>query len=151
MDAAISPLVVVSISILITQVAAIMLAHTGLLSCETTRFQARSAFSGAGFTTTESERVVSYPRRRRIVLVLMLLGNTGIVMLTLGLAALWGIATSPWVNHQLARLIDWSPHRHTRLDIKDYASLLQLSGDYRVIKTKAQPENWMCNKTLSKL
>lgn len=74
-----------------------------------------------------------------------------IVMLTLGLAILWAIATSPWVDRKLARLIDWALHRYTRLDVKDYASLLQLSGDYRVIEIEVQSEDWMCNKTLSEL
>jgi len=36
-------------------------------------------FTGVGFTTSESEKVVSHPVRRRILLMLMLLGNAGIV------------------------------------------------------------------------
>lgn len=174
MVAAISLLVVVTVSILITRIAAVMLTETGL-SREAARFQARSAFTGAGFTTAESERVVSHPVRRRIVLVLMLLGNAGIVsavssliltfvgdddqssltlrivLLTLGLAILWGLATSPWVDRQLARLIDWALHRYTRLDVKDYASLLQLSGDYRVVELEVQPDDWLCDKRLDEL
>lgn len=77
MVAAISLLVVVMVSILITRIATIMLTHTGL-SQETARFQARSAISGTGFSTAEAERVVRHPMRRRIVMVLMLLGNAGI-------------------------------------------------------------------------
>lgn len=174
MVAAISLLVVVTVSILITRIAAVMLTETGL-SREAARFQARSAFTGAGFTTAESERVVSHPVRRRIVLVLMLLGNAGIVsavssliltfvgdddqssltlrivLLTLGLAILWGLATSPWVDRQLARLIDWALHRYTRLDVKDYASLLQLSGDYRVVELEVQPDDWLSDKRLEEL
>jgi hypothetical protein len=43
------------------------------------RFQALSAMTGTGYTTREAESVVNYPRRRTIVLWLMLLGNTGII------------------------------------------------------------------------
>lgn len=73
-----SLLLVVSISILITRVATVALTHTGL-SREAARFQARSAFTGVGFTTQESEKVVNHPVRRRVVLGLMLVGNAGIV------------------------------------------------------------------------
>ncbi len=73
-----SLLLIVVLSILITRIATIALIHTGL-SRESARFQARSVFTGAGFTTTESENVVRHPVRRRIVMLLMLLGNAGIV------------------------------------------------------------------------
>jgi Trk-type K+ transport system membrane component len=71
-------LIVLTLSILITRIATVALTHTGL-SRESAKFQARSAFTGVGFTTSESEKVVSHPVRRRILLTLMLLGNAGIV------------------------------------------------------------------------
>jgi hypothetical protein len=43
------------------------------------RFQALSALSGTGFTTREAESIVNHPRRRRIAIWLILLGNVGIV------------------------------------------------------------------------
>lgn len=46
---------------------------------ESSKFQARSAFTGVGFITDESERVVNHPVRRRILLLLMILGNAGIL------------------------------------------------------------------------
>jgi len=45
------------------------------------KFQALSCFSGTGFTTRESELIVSHSQRRRIATVLMILGNAGIVTL----------------------------------------------------------------------
>src|SRR5919198_5913481 len=69
---------VVLVSLLITRVATIALALTGM-STESARFQARSAFFGVGFTTTEAESVVSHPVRRRIIMWLILLGNAGVV------------------------------------------------------------------------
>ena len=64
MTAILSLLLVVTLSILVTRIAAVALRHTGLAR-QTARFQARSAFSGAGFTTSESEKVVNHPVRRR--------------------------------------------------------------------------------------
>lgn len=41
------------------------------------KFQARSAMTGAGFTTKESESLVNDPLRRRIISLAMFLGNLG--------------------------------------------------------------------------
>ena len=74
----ISLLVVVILSLMVVRIATIALALTGL-SDQLARFQARSAFTGAGFTTKESEKVMQHPVRRRIILLLMLLGNAGFI------------------------------------------------------------------------
>ena len=74
----VSLLIVLTISLLVTRVAAVAFVHTGL-SREAARFQARSAFTGVGFTTSETEEVVNHPVRRRIVAWLMLVGNIGII------------------------------------------------------------------------
>jgi len=71
MAAIISLLIVVALSLLITRVATVALTLTGM-SREAARFQARSAFSGVGFTTRESEQVMQHPVRRRIILLLIL-------------------------------------------------------------------------------
>ena len=78
MVAIISLLIVIILSVLVTRVAAIALIHTGL-SKESARFQSRSAFTGAGFTTNESESVVNHPVRRRILMLLILLGSAGVI------------------------------------------------------------------------
>jgi NhaP-type Na+/H+ or K+/H+ antiporter len=78
MLAILSLLVILSLSLLITRVATVALTYTGM-SRESARFQARSAFTGTGFTTSESEKIVTHPVRRRIILLLMLFGNAGIV------------------------------------------------------------------------
>jgi hypothetical protein len=175
MTAILSLLLVVTLSILVTRVAAVALRHTGLAR-QTARFQARSAFSGAGFTTTESEKVVNHPVRRRIVLTLMLLGNAGIVtavsslilafvaegdgaialhykilLLVGGLVALWALATSQWVDRLLSRLVDRALKRFTRLDVSDYEGLLHLAGDYRIVEVQVQPGGWLEDRPLSEL
>jgi hypothetical protein len=47
------------------------------LERETAHFQALSAFTGTGFTTRVTERVVNHPVRRRITIALILLGYAG--------------------------------------------------------------------------
>jgi len=69
-------LVVAVLSMAFTQMAAGALIATGLPP-EVATFQARSAFSGAGFTTTEAENVVNHPARRRIIGTTMFVGNLG--------------------------------------------------------------------------
>lgn len=174
MPAIISLLIILTFSILVTNIAAIALTHTGL-SKESARFQARSAFTGVGFTTSESEKVVNHPLRRRILLMLMLLGNAGIVtamssliitfvnmedsaflalrivLRCFGLVTLWAVAASKIVDRHLSNLISRFLKRFTRLNIQDYASLLHLAGEYRVTEMHVEPKDWMANRTLSEL
>ena len=44
---------------------------------EIASFQARSAFSGAGFTTAEAENVINHPTRRKIIATTMFVGSIG--------------------------------------------------------------------------
>jgi hypothetical protein len=78
MGAALSLFVLMSLSIFIVRVASVALRQTGLEE-SSARFQALSAISGTGFTTKEAESVVNYPVRRRIVMLLMVIGNLGVV------------------------------------------------------------------------
>lgn len=163
---------VIVISMIVTRVASIALTHTGL-SSSVASFQARSGFSGAGFTTTESERIVNHPVRRRIIMALMLLGNAGIVTaitsliltfvgqsepgdltfrvagLVVGVLSLWYLASSKWVNRKLSRVVEKALQRHTHLDVKDYESVLQLTGDYRIVELQVTPGDWLVDKSLA--
>ncbi|MCJ7522023.1 MAG: hypothetical protein MUP21_07385 [Dehalococcoidia bacterium] len=71
-------LVAILISFIVVSVGGLALQLTGIES-EVARFQALSAFSGTGFTTTEAERIVQHRTRRRIVTILIILGNAGLV------------------------------------------------------------------------
>ncbi len=58
----------------------------GTIALETTglertkaRFQALSALTGTGFTTSEAESIVNHPKRRRIATWLIFIGNAGII------------------------------------------------------------------------
>ena len=59
--------------LLIVEIASIALHMTGL-NMKTARFQALSAFTSTGFTTKESEDVVSHKYRRQIIMTLMIVG-----------------------------------------------------------------------------
>jgi hypothetical protein len=167
----ITVILILIFSILITRVAAIALTHTGL-SRESSKFQARSAFTGVGFTTSESEKVVNHPVRRRILLLLMILGNAGIVtgiasliigftgieervdawikivILLGGTMVLWVLANSNWIDQQLSRMVERYLRKHSGLNVTDFASLLNLSGDYRIAEMAIECEHWLCNSKL---
>jgi hypothetical protein len=170
MFAILSLVVVLAISLLLTRMASLALTYTGL-SRQAAKFQARSAFTGVGFTTAESETVVNHPVRRRILLIMMLIGNAGIVtavstlvigfvdvgkedfavrviVLMLGLAILISIALSSWVEHMLSRLVYWALRRYTDMDVKDYASLLQLAGDYVISELFVEDDDWIAGRSL---
>ena len=74
--------VVAVISVAFTKVASGALIATGVPP-ESAAFQARSAFSGAGFTTTEAENVVNHRVRRRIIGTTMFVGSLGTPTLVL--------------------------------------------------------------------
>lgn len=168
----VSLLFIVGTALIITRVAAVALEHTGL-SRDSARFQARSAFTGVGFTTTEAEDVVGHPVRRRIVMWLMLVGNVGIVsamaafllsaidlrsqqgagllvaVLLGGLALLWWVGSSPWVDRQMCSAIRWAIGRWTELEAQDYARLLHLRDEYGVSRFRIEAGDWIAGKTLS--
>ena len=149
MLAIVSLLVIVTLSLLVTRTAGVALTYTGL-SHEAARFQARSAFTGVGYTTSEAEDVVNHPVRRRIVMTLMLLGNAGLItvasslILTFvsdtdpiawwlrllfilgGLGALYGITLIPWVDRKAHQLIEASLRKWTTLEARDFEQLLCL-------------------------
>jgi hypothetical protein len=77
-------LTVLSLSLIVTRIAAIALTYTGL-SCQAASFQARSAFTGTGFTTREAEKVVDHPVRRRIIMLLMVVRSAGMVIIVISL------------------------------------------------------------------
>lgn len=171
MIAAITLFLVVALSALITKVATIALTHTGL-STQSARFQARSAYTGAGFTTSESEKIMNHPVRRKIIFNLMLVGNAGIVtvmssliltfvlpdtlrtklyglvIVILGVTLVYWAIKSKWVDRGLSKVINRMLKKYTDLEIQDYAAVLHLKDDFRVSEKKVGEDNWLANKTL---
>ena len=66
-------LIILAVVLIIGRLATIALTVTGIPR-EIAKFQARSALTGAGFTTNESESLVNHPARRRIIVLLMTVG-----------------------------------------------------------------------------
>lgn len=165
---------VVLVALLVERVAHLALIATGL-PFEAARFQARSALTGVGFTTTESESIVNHPVRRRIVMWLMMLGNAGVVtivatlffsfvdtagtseivlrlgILSAGLIAIGLLARSKLFERWMTRLIVASLQRWTDLDVRDMVNLLQLTSDYAINEIQVQPGDWMADRPLSDL
>jgi len=79
-------LIAILVSFIIVRIGGFALQLTGI-EPEVARFQALSAFSGTGFTTREAERVVGHRTRRRIVTILIILGNAGMVTVIATLVA----------------------------------------------------------------
>ena len=79
-------LMAILISFVIVRIGAFALHLTGM-EPGVASFQALSAFSGTGFTTRESERVVSHRSRRQIISILIILGNAGLVTIVATLVA----------------------------------------------------------------
>jgi K+/H+ antiporter YhaU regulatory subunit KhtT len=165
-------LTVLGLSLFITRLATIALTYTGL-SWEAARFQARSAFTGTGFTTSEAERVVDHPVRRRIIMLLMIARSAGVVSIIIslilsfggyqsdlgrlyrllwiigGVAVLLAAAKSDLIDRTLSRTIRWALKKWTALDVHDYTSLLKLSGEYMVTEIHVRKGDWLVGRTLS--
>lgn len=156
MGAALSIFVLLSLSIFIIRVAAVALRYTGLADT-TARFQALSAFSGTGFTTSEAETVVNYPVRRKIVSILIIIGNLGLVTvfatlvaslvhtdgdvsavmtqlawLVGGLALLWFLMLNKTADRILCSWIGRILDRTTFLGKRSFHRLLQIGDGYSV-------------------
>jgi hypothetical protein len=79
-------LIAILVSFIVVRIGGFALQLTGI-EPDIARFQALSAFSGTGFTTREAERVVGNKTRRRIVTILIILGNAGTVTVIATLVA----------------------------------------------------------------
>ncbi|MCA8940442.1 MAG: TrkA C-terminal domain-containing protein [Planctomycetes bacterium] len=154
------------ISLLVIRVGATALKMTGL-SSDVARFQAKSAFSGAGFTTAESELVVDHPIRRRIISILITCGGFGvplilatlmlavtnaddtavktrrIIGLACGLAALIVASRFQLIDHYIENAIQFFLKRWGQLEIVDYQSMLEIERGYRVGSIKVRDDSWL--------
>ena len=63
---------------IIVRIGALALQLTGI-EPDVAKFQALSALTGTGFTTTEAERMVRHRTRRRIITILIIVGNAGLL------------------------------------------------------------------------
>lgn len=169
-----SLLVVVSIATLVTRMATLALTATGM-PAEVARFQARSAFTGVGFTTSESESIVGHPVRRRIVLALMMMGNVGFVTIMASLIlsfssssgtgdalsrlgiivasiTVFGLVTrTAFFQRRVTSLLARLLNRYSDLELRDFHQMMRIGGEYAVIELAVQEGDWIADKSLSEL
>jgi len=164
---------IIVLSILVVRIGAIALELTGV-SAEIASFQAQSAFSGVGFTTTESEMIVTHPVRRRIVRMLILLGSAGVTSsmaalvltfiggtgkdialrgmeLAAGVLVILLITRLRLINVLMKRIVMRALRRWTRLQIYDYEQLLGLGHGYMISRIRIRENSPFCDKRLSEL
>ncbi len=169
----IAALTVLGISLVITRIATTALSLTGL-SWEAARFQARSAFTGTGFTTREAEKIVSHPLRRKIIMWLMVARSAGFLSIIIslilsfgsteddpstrlarlawlvgGVALLWILANSDYIELWMRRIIKRGLKKWTDLDVHDYTDLLKLTGEYTVREFTVDNDDWLAEKQLN--
>jgi len=156
MIAALTLILIFAVSFFLIRVASVALRLTGL-SVSNARFQAMSALTGTGFTTTESELITNYPIRRNIIAGLMLLGNLGIVSIISttmisfvrleadfhvimtqlgwmvgGTILFFVIMLNPFVDKTICGIIRHILEKHTFLGRRRHSRLLQLGGKLSV-------------------
>ena len=168
-----SLILVLGISLIVTRVASIALKNTGI-SEDVARFQARSALTGCGFTTSESEDIVNHPIRRKIIMMLMLVGNAGIITaisslmigfvgeqhqsllfrfssLLLGLLLIWYLAKSDKVEKMLSSAIEKALDNYPALKTANYDLLLRTHQDYEIHEITVCKDDWVVEKEIGEL
>ncbi len=171
--AIVSLLIIVLFSIIVIRIGTIALVMTGL-SREVAYFQALSAFTGVGFTTSEAEYVVSHPVRRKIIKTLMLMGSVGItsaiaslvlafvgttteqvlrngLWLGSGLLSLYFLSRSQVLDKLLGFLMEKMLKRYTSLRLLDYEHVLGLSKGYTITVVRVRRGSWLEGRTLGEL
>jgi hypothetical protein len=144
------------------------------LSSEIASFQAQSAFSGVGFTTIESEAIVTHPVRRRIIRVLILLGSAGVTtsmatlvlafmgqtgkgilirgeVLLLGLLCIFIFSRSKHVYNIMKVIITRALEKWTKLRVYDYEQLFGLGEGYAIAKITVREDNPFSGKPIKDL
>ena len=166
-------LLIIMLSVLAVRAGAVALSMTGL-SMDAAQFQSLSAFTGVGFTTSESESIVGHAARRRIISVLMLLGNAGLfsalgalivglgaerdegslnslLFLILGCIVLLLLSKVRFLNRILNAFLQKMFEGLRDLHIHDYEEILQMNKGYSVYHVPVEPKSWLADSTLREL
>ncbi|MFP4473345.1 MAG: TrkA C-terminal domain-containing protein [Candidatus Omnitrophota bacterium] len=165
MGALFALLTIIILSITVVRIGAVAFELTGL-SPDVAAFQAQSAFSGAGFTTSEAESIVTHPVRRKIARLLILLGSAGFTstiatfiltfinqsgetillrgtILVAGIVLIYIFVRSRFVYQGMKRVITWALKKTAALKIFDYQELLGLSRGYTISKIRVRENSWI--------
>ena len=173
MIALISLFMILILSLTVIRIGAISLELTGVAP-EVASFQAQSAFSGAGFTTTESETIVNHPVRRKIIRRLILVGSAGItsvmatviltfaqfdmenigyrsILLCSGLLIVYFIARSKLLYKVLKGVIVRALSMNKSLVLHDYYEILGVAKGYSVSRITMKPDGWAVGSQIKDL
>lgn len=156
MAAALTLLVLLAGSLLIVRIASVALRLTGLPD-HVARFQSISALTGAGFTTTESESIVNFPIRRKVIVSLMIFGNLGLIsvlstfvvafsesaedtaaliqqglMIIAVIAFIAFVMVNKTLDHVLCKMISRILNRFIRSNQQHFLTVLALDNDHSV-------------------
>ena len=166
-------LTIVILSITVVRIGGVALELTGL-SPEVAAFQAQSAFSGAGYTTTESESIVTHPVRRKIARVLILFGSVGLTstiatltltfvadsdqsmasrvwILVLGLLVVYLLARSKLIHDAMKKIIIRALRRSKALTVYDYQEILGMDKGYTISRLVIKQDLWVVGRKLREL
>ena len=172
MIATLSFVLIVLVNMLVVRGGAVALKLTGL-SWDVASFQAQSAFTGAGFTTSESEHLISHPARRKIVGLMMSLGSIGVgsalvtVVVTLTtagedlqqrtwlmLGSLLGLSIAvrtKFIDRLFIPVVTRLLLRSRTLRIHDYEELLRMDKGFSVAQLTVEEDSWLTGGALSEL
>ncbi len=173
MVALISLFIILTLSLTLVRIGAIALELTGI-STDVAAFQAQSAFSGTGFTTTESESIVSHPVRRKIIRILILVGSAGItsviatviltftdftesnilqriIILLAGLVTIYMFFRSKIIYRVMKKIIVKALSRNSELNFHDYYEMLGIEKGYSVSRMIVKKDNWAVGRSLKDL
>lgn len=163
---------VVLVSMLVVRGGAVALKLTGL-SWDVASFQAQSAFTGAGFTTSESEALLSHPARRRVIKTMISLGSIGVSSALVTVVVTFTTAGDDmqrrawWMIGSLVILVAairtnaldklFIPvatrylMRSSKLRILDYEELLRMDKGFSVVQLTVEPDTWLTGGALREL
>jgi len=153
---------------IIVEVSAIALKVTGM-DLHKARFQALSALVTVGYTTSDSELVVQHPARRRIIMVLMVLGYLGTATIVTALIdilrhplTLIQVATAIMIlllaisllssrrlRVQLDRGIERQLSRSQSLQKRTVEEVLRLDGEYGVAEMVLKANHSLVGQTIA--
>jgi len=154
-------------------VAAIALMLTGM-DRRKAQFEALSAFLGVGFTTRYSNEIVSHPQRRRIIAVLIVLGNAGTITIIASLVGTFataslasvpvGVIVAAGIVFVLWRIVvwrgwtrrfeKWIEHKLLKAGVfkqRRLIELVEVDGDYTIGKVLARADCDYVDRKLSDL
>ncbi len=172
-------LAIVLTSLLIVRIGAVGLRITGL-DPEIASFQALSAFTGTGFTTSEADLITRHPKRRRTVRILIIVGNAYfaavvamvisaimsfsvekkhlvetfviyLVVIVLGLLVIYQLSISKRFSRWLDHYIEKRLARSKGFRIYRIQRVLDLAGGYTVGEFRVPTGSWMAGRSLQDL